>query len=235
MFPFNSIPLDVKFPASLLPFKASAWIHIRRERGTMPSKKLQSKYRTPSTTSISSGSLLEQTAVEYTAANYTMKDESVIGEHQITPYHKCQNDSGSHQIWLYVLAAIIAVGLLVTTSIYASEAGFSGGMRFVYSSSSHTIFVLSVLSGITGLLISAAIEGSIERLQWLLVVRGNGLNLAKFLSLHAGTGPMGLLSLLFGRGYPVLSTTRAWSTFRLVSMTLVPVLGILIMSMDLVT
>jgi hypothetical protein len=159
-----------------------------------------------------------------------MKDRTVVDENPIAAYRQPRPKTGSRQIWLYVLAAVIAIGLLVTTSIYASEAGFSGGMRFVYSSSSNTIFVLSVLSGITGLLITATIEGSIERLQWLLVVRGDGLNLAKFLSLHAGTGPMGLISLVFGRGFPFLSSTRLWSFFRLISMILVPVLGILIMS-----
>ncbi|KAF2432163.1 hypothetical protein EJ08DRAFT_136752 [Tothia fuscella] len=191
----------------------------------MPQKKIQSKYRTPSATSIASGSLLESISTEYNT-----KEESMIGEASVAPYHQATNGRDGRQIWLYISAAGIAIGLLVTTSIYASEAGFSGGMRFVYSSSSNTIFVLSVLSGITGLLITATIEGSIERLQWLLLVRGDGLNLAKFLSLHAGTGPMGLLTLLFGRGFPVFSSTRAWSAVRLISMVLVPILGILIMS-----
>jgi hypothetical protein len=192
----------------------------------MPQKKLQSKYRTTSTTSTLSGSLLELASVEYNSKDKSVTTESIVIPHQQNK--TTRNPAG--QIWLYILSALLTTGLLTTVAVYASEAGFSGGMRFVYSSSSHTIFVLSVLSGITGLLLTATIEGSLERLQWLLVVRGSGLNLAKFLSLHAGTGPMGLLSLILGRGFPFLSSTRLWSTFRLISMILVPILGILIMS-----
>jgi hypothetical protein len=191
-------------------------------------KKLQSKYRTPSTNSVSFGSLLDSES----SLKYTFKDEPLGGEFPLGPYRQRKDSPRfAHQVWLYIICALATIALLVITAVYSSESSLLIGTRFVYSSSSHTIFVLSILSGVTGLLLAATIEGSIERLQWLLIVRENGLNLAKFLSLHAGTGPMGLLSLIFGRGFSLSSSTRLWSTTRLLSMLLVPVLGILIMSM----
>jgi hypothetical protein len=190
-------------------------------------KKLQSKYRTSSKLSVSSGSLLESES----SVKVPLRDESSADQYP-PPHHRYKRPPKSgQQIWLYVLATLATIALVVTTAVYASESNLSIGTRFVYSSSSHTIFVLSILSGFTGLLLAATIEGSIERLQWLLIVRGDGLNLAKFLSLHAGIGPMGLLTLMFGRGFPFLSSTRLWSSTRLLSVILVPLLGILIMSM----
>jgi hypothetical protein len=53
--------------------------------------------------------------------------------------------------------------------------------------------------------------------------------LADYLALQAGTGVMALLRLAVKKG--VLSVkTRMWSAVRLVSIVLVPVLGVLIMS-----
>lgn len=131
------------------------------------------------------------------------------------------------QAW--IVAGLTTI-LLIMTAVYASQAMVVYRMRFLYSSSSNTIFVLSLLSGLTGFFLAATIAVTFERLQWLLISRRDGFQFTKLLSLHAGTGIPGLLLLATGRGLPLPSTTRLWSAGRLASIILVPVLGILVMS-----
>lgn len=89
-----------------------------------------------------------------------------------------------------------------------------------------------MLSGVTGLFLGTTIAAAFERLQWVLVATGGegGVSFGKFLGLDAGTGVAGLLALIAGKGYPVLSSTRAWGLTKLLAKILIPVLGILIMS-----
>lgn len=129
--------------------------------------------------------------------------------------------------WIAWTAALFDVGFLVLTSVYASDVTAASHLRFLYSSSSNTIFVLSVLSSLTGLFLSATIGATFEKIQWLLISRKEGLRLSKFLSLQPGTGVMGLLTLILGKSR---NETRNWAAVRLVAIILVPILSILIMS-----
>lgn len=136
----------------------------------------------------------------------------------------------ARQLPLSWASAILTVIFLVLTTVYASETTVAHRMRFLSTSSSNTIFILSALSWLTSLFLTATIAAAFERLQWLLVVREDGLQLTKFFSLNAGTGISGLLVLALGGGHCLPATTRLWSAARLVSIVLVPILGILIMS-----
>ena len=136
----------------------------------------------------------------------------------------------ARQLVLSWTCAGLTMFFLVLTALYASQTTVASQIHFLYGSSSATIFVLSVLSGLTNLFLTALIAATYERMQWLLTARRGGVRYSEFLSLHAGTGVPGLLSLVFGRGHPVFSSTRLWSAIRLLSLALVPVLGILIMS-----
>lgn len=138
--------------------------------------------------------------------------------------------SSARQLRLAWTSAILTIIFLILTAVYASQVTMTSRMRFLYSSSSNTIFVLSTLSGLTGVSLAGTIAAAFERFQWLLVSRKDGLQLTKFLGLQAGTGVTGLLVLTVGAGHPCMSTTRLWSAVRLVSIVLVPALGILIMS-----
>ena len=128
------------------------------------------------------------------------------------------------------LTAIITTCLLTLTSLYASDVLVASPLRLIYSSSSNTIFVLSVLSSLTGLLLAATIAMTFEQLQWLLISRDGGLRLSLFLSLQPGTGVMGLLTLMAGKGLGLSSSTRFWATVRMAAILLVPISGIVIMS-----
>lgn len=140
-------------------------------------------------------------------------------------------DFGSaRQLTLAWAWALLTLVFLVLTAVYASQATVASRMRLLYASSSNTIFVLSLLSGFTGVFLAATIAAAFERLQWLLVARKGGLQFSKFLGFQAGTGVAGLLALTAGRGQPLLTTTRLWSATRLLTTMLLPALGILIMS-----
>ena len=78
------------------------------------------------------------------------------------------------------------------------------------------------------------IAATFKRVQWLRVVQKDGVRLADYLALQVGTGMIGLLALTARRG--VLNvTTQVLSTVRLVSIVLIPVLGVLIMSKSLLS
>lgn len=129
--------------------------------------------------------------------------------------------------WLAWTAFLFTVGFLILTLVYASNATAASRILFLYSSSSTTIFVLSILSSITGLFLTATIAAAFERVQWLLVSRPNGLRLSRYLALQPGTGLMGLLTLVFGKSRAV---TKMWAMARLAALLLVPISSIVIMS-----
>jgi hypothetical protein len=129
--------------------------------------------------------------------------------------------------WTSVLCALSS---LLITAIYASQYPLASQVQFIYDSSSNTIFILSLLSGISGLLLGATLSSTFELIQWAMLIRTKGLQLLTFLAIHAGTGVFGWVSLIFGRGLPWKSSARSWGAVRLLSSLLVPLLGVLIMS-----
>ena len=148
----------------------------------------------------------------------------------VRPPRSTSRFSPARQLLLSWTCAGLTLVFLILTALYASQTSVWSRFRLLYSSSSHTIFTLSVLSGLTGVCLAATIAATYQRLQWILIARKGGVQCSKFLSLHPGTGVPGLLALAFGRGQPILNSTRLWSVIRLLSLILVPALGILIMS-----
>jgi len=146
-----------------------------------------------------------------------------------SPQHWSFLKSAGRQLLAYTSAVLTTV-FLILTAVYGSQTTAVSHVRFLYNSSSHAIFVLSVLSGLTGLFLGTTIASAFEKVQWVLVSRKDGLQLSKYLSLQAGTGVMGLLILTVGGGHSILSSTRLWSATRLASIILVPAIGVLIMS-----
>jgi hypothetical protein len=129
--------------------------------------------------------------------------------------------------WLWVLLTTI---FLLLTLLHCSQLPIKSRMHILYSSSSKNIFILSVLSGLTGVFLAASIAASLENIKWTLISRNSGLRLSRFLALQPSTGVVGLLHLALGWHLPWASTTRVWSWIRLIALVLVPGLGILIMS-----
>jgi hypothetical protein len=133
------------------------------------------------------------------------------------------------QIQMAWLLAVLTLVLLALTTLYAAQASLTSQKHVVFSSRSDAIFVLRALSELTGVMLAATIATTFESVQWLYVAQKGGVRLADYLALQAGTGIMGLLALAVGREVPNI-TTRVLSIVRLVSIVLVPVLGVLIMS-----
>jgi hypothetical protein len=129
--------------------------------------------------------------------------------------------------WLCVTSTLI---LLLITVAHCSQSPLKARLHFLYASSSRNIFILSVLSGLTGVFLAALLNFALENVKWFLVTRREGVLMSRFLALQSGTGVLGLLWLAFGRHLPFRSNTRIWSLLRLLSLVLVPALGILIMS-----
>lgn len=141
----------------------------------------------------------------------------------------CTFFSPARQIPFTWLSLLLALFFLIMTVVYASDSDLASGLRYVNSSSSHTLFVLRVLSELTGLFLISTINATFERIQWLLVSRKDGLHFPKFLALNAGTGVLGILTILCGRCITGI-TPRLCSAVRLISVIITPILGVLILS-----
>ncbi|KAF2269447.1 hypothetical protein CC78DRAFT_604142 [Lojkania enalia] len=165
----------------------------------------------------------------------TSQDVEMSHNQRLIPDTSREAERTTHHVkarisWLSWTSALLTIGFLILTSVYASEAKMTSRVQFLYNSSSNTIFVLSILSILTGFFLAATIATTFEKVLWSLISRPEGLQLSKYLSLQAGTGTMGLLTLLIGRGMGMRGSTRWWAGLRLGAIMLVPILNILIMS-----
>lgn len=85
------------------------------------------------------------------------------------------------------------------------------------------------------MLLGSTIYSTFELVQWVLISRPDGVRLPQYLALQSGTGPLGLLVLALGKGLPARQwpmKPRIMSLLRLIAELVVPVAGVLIMSMS---
>src|SRR5881398_1199150 len=73
---------------------------------------------------------------------------------------------------------LLTVAFLILTAVYSSRAIAATHFRFVYTSSSNAIFVLSMLSWLTGLFLTAIISLTFEKVQWFLIAQNRGLRVS---------------------------------------------------------
>jgi hypothetical protein len=122
--------------------------------------------------------------------------------------------------------------LLVLTCLQASGSILTRNFTLVNQSRGYSIFFLRAFSEIAGVSLSATIAATLESIKWAMICR-NGrsrVRFVDFLALQQGTTILGLLSLAIGAAVPSIKT-RLWSITRLLTMALIPGIGILIMSM----
>ena len=132
-------------------------------------------------------------------------------------------------VWILIFLTLI---LLVLTCLEARGSILTRNFQLVNLSRSYSIFFLRAFSELAGLSLSATISATLERIKWVMICR-NGQSRAKFvdfLALQEGTTILGLLSLATGAAVPSVKA-RLWSIARLIFMVLIPGIGILIMSM----
>ncbi|PGH18383.1 hypothetical protein AJ79_00450 [Helicocarpus griseus UAMH5409] len=155
------------------------------------------------------------------------------------------SNSAASRISISWLSATAALALLILTATYASGSDFITKYRLIGRSPSNVLLIIRVLSELSGLMLIACINASLEKVQWMLVTREQGgddvsednekddrsqkgVCFLDYLSLHQGTGVLGLLKILFFR-VPILSA-RAWSAIRILSLLIVPLLNVVIMA-----
>lgn len=128
--------------------------------------------------------------------------------------------------WLLMFFTVV---FFILTVYYALRPILGPRASWVGSSPSHAVLVLRILSECAGLFFAATVASSTETLQWMLVSRRKGVNLPTLLGLQPGTGVLGLLSLMVSP--KIEFGGRSWSFGRLCLIAVVPVLGVVIMSM----
>lgn len=149
-----------------------------------------------------------------------------------------------HHTWLLILVTACLASL---TALQARGSLVTRNLYVVSQSRSYSIFFLRVFSELAGLSLAATLSATLEKLKWALVA-GNGhdgggnrnkaheflssssssSSFLDFLALDEGTSLWGLLKLVFAQSK---KTTKLWSVVRLVALAVVPVSGILIMSL----
>jgi hypothetical protein len=132
-------------------------------------------------------------------------------------------------------STILATAFFLMTVAYATRSAHSSNVSFVHASQSNTILVLRILSEAHGIFLAGSVYSTFEVVQWVLISRPEGIRLPQFLALQSSTGPLGLLTIVFGQGLPMGEWTmapRLTSLLRMVAQAVVPLTGVLIMSKD---
>ena len=135
--------------------------------------------------------------------------------------------------WLLIL---LTTCLITLTCLQARGSTLTRSIHLANQSRSYSLFVLRAISELTALSLSATISLMLERIKWTLVYRSgrDGMSPTRFTDLLALEESTSVLALLRLAGSPAVGWggARVWSLIRLLFVALVPITGILIMSMS---
>jgi|SRR5579862_722530 len=143
--------------------------------------------------------------------------------------------------WIWALAFGTALSLALTVTYGFALSSFTGRLGRLITASSNpsgAVIILRILSETTALLLGGLISFTFDIVVWTAASTRQGITIPTLLSLNAGTGIMGLFELLFWRnvGRHHLSVlirylaVMSYSYYRLLSLALIPIMGILIFS-----
>lgn len=130
------------------------------------------------------------------------------------------------------ISFLLAITFYALTVVYAWRPELVSRIDLFGGSPAKAIRLLAILSGIANPMLTATISHSFEVVHWTLVARPRGQSFADYLVLEPGTGIQGLFHILFYWKLPRLKS-RAWSIFKLLSMTIATALNILILCTSL--
>lgn len=130
------------------------------------------------------------------------------------------------QLWWSWTVAILTLLVYCFTVAYAFGAASFRRIPFIAENPVHTLTALRALSEVTGVLLTALINSSLERLLWMLCTRAPGVSLPGFLVLEPGTGTGGWLQMILGN----VKGARVWSLLRIMLIAVVPVMGVILLS-----
>lgn len=125
---------------------------------------------------------------------------------------------------------ILAIAFYVLTTLYARHPSLISRIFLFGGTPSRALQVLAVLSMIANWLLGATISQSFDITRGMLIARSAGLGLMHNLALQPGTCLDGHVEIIF-KWHEGGITPRAWSMAKVTSMLIIPILGIVILSM----
>jgi hypothetical protein len=130
----------------------------------------------------------------------------------------------AHRI-LPCVTLILSIVLFILTLLYAWHPEYLSRKKIFGGSPSQALQVLNVLSQIANFFLGVSIGQCWDIVRGMLIAREKGHCFMDNLALQPGTGLDGQLEIIrFGR-----NRARAWSVLKLLSMLIIPILGILIL------
>ncbi|KAK0111587.1 hypothetical protein ONS95_001936 [Cadophora gregata] len=123
---------------------------------------------------------------------------------------------------------ILAITCYVLTSLYAWHPEVISHEKIFGGSPSRALRVLTVLSTLANWILAATISQSFDLMWGMLLARKNGLCLLSGLALQPGTSLDGQAEIICKKHQGGMKP-RAWSVFKVLSMTIIPILGIVVL------
>lgn len=128
------------------------------------------------------------------------------------------------------ITLIFAISFYILTILYAWRSDFISRNELFGGSPAKALQVLNVLSWLGNSLLGLAISQALDLTRAMLTARICGQCLLDNLALQSGTGIDGLFEIIWESRRLRRFKAGAWSVFRLVSMTVVPILGSVVLS-----
>ncbi|KAE8445397.1 hypothetical protein EG329_013410 [Mollisiaceae sp. DMI_Dod_QoI] len=161
-----------------------------------------------------------------------LRRKSVANQGEV-PQHPSQHSWAEriiHNRLLSWATLFLAVSSYILTIVYIWHSNLVCRHTIFGHSPASALATANVLSWTANMLLSASIGQSLDLMRAMLIARERGHFFLDNLPLQSGTGIDGLLEIFwnwnrFGRHQP-----GAWSIFRLMTMVIVPVLGIVVLS-----
>jgi hypothetical protein len=128
------------------------------------------------------------------------------------------------------ITLILAILFYILTILYAWRSDLISRDELFGGSPAKALRVLNVLSWLGNSLLGLAISQALDLTRAMLTARQYGHCLLDNLALQSGTGIDGLFEIIWKSRSLRKFKPGAWSIFRLVSMTIVPILGSVVLS-----
>ncbi|KAH7386418.1 hypothetical protein BKA64DRAFT_143148 [Cadophora sp. MPI-SDFR-AT-0126] len=126
------------------------------------------------------------------------------------------------------ITLILATASYILTSLYAWHPQLISRNDIFGGSPSKALRVLTVLSTLASYFLAATISQSFDLMWGMLLARKDGLCLLSGLAIQPGTGLDGLIEIICKKHKGGVKP-RAWSVLKILSMTIIPILGIVIL------
>src|SRR5437016_1752478 len=111
---------------------------------------------------------MKQDSISVKAVQQSNKDSNLHPQTKPPANKRARSARGQPLVWLSVVLTVVLLFLIIA---YSSQTPLQARLHFLYSSSSRNIFILSILSGLTGLLLAATMNAALDNVKWMLISR----------------------------------------------------------------